>query len=60
MSPADFARTFRVPRVIFDMLVAAATLAAVFSAPEYLHPLPVALQVAMALYKFVRPAHILL
>lgn len=55
MSPADFARTFRVPRVIFDMLVASASLAVVFSAPEHLYPLPVALQVAMALYKLGRP-----
>jgi hypothetical protein len=51
MLPDDFARTFRVPRAVFDMLVNVALTSAYFAAPPHVAALPIALQVAMGLYK---------
>jgi hypothetical protein len=52
MSEADFARTFRVPRVIFNTLAAAAALCVLFSGALSLPP---DVQVAIGLYKLARP-----
>lgn len=53
MSANDFARTFRVSRAVFNMLLFAAETSMYFAAPEYTEALPVALQLAMGLYKCV-------
>ena len=53
MSEADFFRTFRVSRAVFEILVAAAVVSSFYAAPAHSGALPVTLQVAMALYKSV-------
>lgn len=52
MSEADFARTFRVPRAVFNTLAAAAALCVLFSGAL---SLPSDMQVAIGLYKLARP-----
>ena len=52
MSEADFARTFRVPRAVFDIICAAAVAYVLCSG---VGSLPTDMQVAIGLYKLARP-----
>jgi len=51
LSESDFMRTFRVSRAVFELILAAAVASAFYAAPAHTGALPVAMQVAMALYK---------
>ena len=53
MSNERFARLFRVPRVVFLSLVAAASTSRQFQADDFRKMLPVDMQVGMGLYKYV-------